>query len=117
MKKIILVLTLFLSAQAFAAEKAKRQEVKPETPKEPVVQPVAPISNEFKVGVKGMVCAFCAQGIEKKFKSQKEVDSIQVSLENKFVKLKFKDGQRLSNEKIAELLKAAGYEADFGGGS
>jgi periplasmic mercuric ion binding protein len=69
---------------------------------------------ELKVGVKGMVCAFCAQGIEKKFKAQKEVESVDVSLENKLVKLKFKDGQRLPDEKISEILKDAGYEADFG---
>jgi mercuric ion binding protein len=68
---------------------------------------------ELKVGVKGMVCAFCAQGIEKKFKAQPEVDKVQVSLENKFVKLNFKDGQRLANDKIKEILKDAGYEASF----
>ncbi len=72
-------------------------------------------ANEVKVGVKGMVCAFCAQGIEKRLKSNKEVESVQVSLENKFVKIKFKDGQKLSNEKIGIILKEAGYEADFGG--
>jgi len=70
-------------------------------------------ATEVRVGVKGMVCAFCAQGIEKKFKAQKEVEQIKVSLEEKFVFLKFKEGQRLSNEKMAELLKEAGYEADF----
>lgn len=69
---------------------------------------------EIKVGVKGMVCAFCAQGIEKKFKALPEVDKVQVSLENKFVKLNFKDGKKLSNEKITEVLKDAGYEASFG---
>ena len=71
---------------------------------------------EMKVGVKGMVCSFCAQGIEKKFRSQDEVADIQVSLENKFVKLKFKDGKTLSETKIAELLKDAGYEANFSSG-
>lgn len=71
--------------------------------------------NEIKVGVKGMVCAFCAQGIEKRLKSNKEVESVHVSLENKFIKIKFKEGQRLSNEKIGGILKEAGYEADFGG--
>ena len=70
--------------------------------------------DEIKVGVKGMVCAFCAQGIEKKFKAQKEVQDVQVNLENKFVKLKFKDGEKLANDKISEILKDAGYEADFG---
>lgn len=89
MKKIILILSFLASLTAFAGE-------------------------EIKVGVKGMVCAFCAQGIEKQFKSQKEIESVEVSLQNKFVKLKFKDGQKLSNEKISELLKDAGYQADFG---
>ncbi len=89
MKKIILLSLYFLSISSFAGE-------------------------EIKVGVKGMVCAFCAQGIEKQFKAQKEVDAIEVSLQNKFVKIKFKDGQKISNEKITEILKDAGYETDFG---
>ena len=89
MKKIILLLSVLLSISSFAGE-------------------------EIKVGVKGMVCAFCAQGIEKKFKAQKEVESIDVSLQNKYVKIKFKEGQKLSNEKMTEILKDAGYETDFG---
>ncbi len=71
---------------------------------------------EMKVGVKGMVCSFCAQGIEKKFRSQDEVADIQVSLEKKFVMLKFKDGKTLSEAKITQLLKDAGYEANFSAG-
>ncbi len=74
---------------------------------------VASAGEELKVGVKGMVCAFCAQGIEKKFSAQPEVDKVEVSLANKFVKLKFKDGKTLSKEKIAELLKDSGYEVNF----
>ncbi|WP_413287507.1 heavy-metal-associated domain-containing protein [Bdellovibrio sp. HCB337] len=70
-------------------------------------------ADELKVGVKGMVCAFCAQGIEKSFMSQKEVAGIDVSLANKFVKIKFKDGQTLSHEKITQLLKDSGYDASF----
>ncbi|WII71799.1 heavy-metal-associated domain-containing protein [Bdellovibrio sp. 22V] len=88
MKKIILAIT-FLASAAFAGEV--------ET-----------------VGVKGMVCSFCAQGITKKFKEQPEVAEVQVSLEQKFVKLTYKDGQKLSHDKIATLLKEAGYEASFG---
>lgn len=68
---------------------------------------------ELKVSVKGMVCAFCAQGIEKKFMSQPEVAKVEVSLANKYVKLNFKDGKSLPNEKIAEILKDAGYDASF----
>jgi mercuric ion binding protein len=69
---------------------------------------------EIKVGVKGMVCAFCAQGIEKNFLKHPEVSKIEVSLENKFVKIKFKDGQSMPKEKIAQILKEAGYESVFG---
>ncbi|MCE3009152.1 MAG: heavy-metal-associated domain-containing protein [Proteobacteria bacterium] len=68
---------------------------------------------ELKVGVKGMVCAFCAQGIEKKFKAEPEIEKVKVSLENKFVLLTFKDGKNLTKEKIKEILKDAGYEANF----
>lgn len=89
MKNIIFAFSLFFASTSFAGE-------------------------ELKVGVKGMVCAFCAQGIEKKFKAESEVEKINVSLENKFVKITFKDGKRLSNERIAELLKDSGFEASFG---
>lgn len=70
-------------------------------------------SEELKIGVKGMVCAFCAQGIEKNFLAKSEIKKVQVSLENKFVILTFNDGKRLTNEKITEILKDAGYEAVF----
>lgn len=70
-------------------------------------------SEELKVGVKGMVCAFCAQGIEKKFLANSEVKKVEVSLENKFVKLTFNDGRRLADDKVTEILKDAGYEAVF----
>ena len=103
MKYLLLSALIGLGAHAFAADSSSKTEA------------VAPASNEIKVGVKGMVCAFCAQGIEKKFKAQKEIESVQVSIENKFVKLKFKEGKRLTNERIGALLKEAGYEADFGG--
>lgn len=66
-----------------------------------------------EVKVKGMVCSFCAQGIEKKFKERAEVQDIQVDLKGKTVKLTFKDGQKISNDEIAALLKDAGYEASF----
>lgn len=62
------------------------------------------------VGVKGMVCSFCAQGITKNFKEQPEVAGVEVSLEKKYVKLTYKDGQKMSDEKIETLLKESGYD-------
>lgn len=111
MKKIILLI-LLISSETYAKKSKPAAPVTPTSA--PVVSQTAALPQELKVGVKGMVCAFCAQGIEKKFKSQPEVSNVEVSLENKYVKLKFKEGKTLTKEKITEILKDAGYEAVFG---
>ena len=72
--------------------------------------PMLALAEEIKVGVKGMVCAFCAQGIKKKFTALPEVASVDVSLEKKVLTIQTKDSQTLSREKIAQTLKDAGYE-------
>lgn len=64
------------------------------------------------VNVKGMVCAFCAQGITKKFKAEPAVSVVDVSLEKKTVKLTIKDGQDLPDAKIESLLKDSGYSVE-----
>lgn len=62
------------------------------------------------VQVKGMVCAFCAQGIEKKFKALSEVKTVKVSLETKKVDLDTRDDQDVSDEKIRAIVTDSGYE-------
>lgn len=112
MKKMILM-TLLLGGTAFAKTAATNQ--KPDT--KPIATEAKTENNtsqEIKVGVKGMVCAFCAQGIEKNFMKLPEVSKVEVSLEKKYVIIKFKDGLSLPKEKIAEILKEAGYESVFG---
>lgn len=64
---------------------------------------------EVRISVKGMVCGFCAQGITKKFKADPAVETIDVSLENKFVKISLKDGQNIDDAKIKKILTEAGY--------
>jgi len=64
---------------------------------------------EVKVNVNGMVCAFCAQGISKKFSNDASVEKVNVSLENKIVTLKLKDGKAITDDTIKKVLKDAGY--------
>ncbi len=64
------------------------------------------------VGVKGMVCSFCAQGIEKKFKAEPAVEKIHVSLADKEVHLTLKDGQNLEDSKIQSILIDSGYSVE-----
>jgi mercuric ion binding protein len=59
--------------------------------------------------VNGMVCAFCATGIEKTFKAQPEVKSVNVDLDHKRVTIASKDGRTLDDNRIKQLLKNSGY--------
>lgn len=60
--------------------------------------------------VNGMVCAFCAQGIEKKLKAMAETQSVKVDLKSKFVAVTAKPGQQLDPAKVRQVIVDAGYE-------
>jgi copper chaperone CopZ len=59
--------------------------------------------------VNGMVCAFCATGIEKTFRKQPEVESVKVDLPSKQVTIKTKPGKTLTDAKIKEVVTYSGY--------
>ena len=59
--------------------------------------------------VNGMVCAFCATGIEKTFRKQPEVESVKVDLPSKQVTIRTKPGKTLSDAKIKEVVTYSGY--------
>ena len=63
----------------------------------------------IKATVNGMVCGFCATAIEKTFRKQPEVKSVNVDLNNRLVTLTTKEGQALDDGRIAHLLKNSGY--------
>lgn len=63
----------------------------------------------IQVTVDGLVCAFCAQGIEKKMKAQPATDKVFVSLEKKIVAVSLKDGQDISDDKLKAEITDAGY--------
>ena len=60
--------------------------------------------------VNGMVCAFCAQGIEKKLKAMAATQSVTVDLKSKFVSVTAKPGQQLDAARIKQVIVDAGYE-------
>ena len=64
----------------------------------------------YKVTVNGMVCSFCAQGIEKKMKALNETKDVYVGLKNRLVVVEVKDGLTLSQDVIRKIIKDAGYE-------
>lgn len=69
-------------------------------------------ASEQVIYVKGMVCAFCAQGIERRFKGEPEISNINVELSDHKVTLSFNPGMSMDEKRIEKLLKAAGYSVD-----
>ena len=64
----------------------------------------------YKVTMKGMVCSFCAQGIEKKMKALSQTKDVYVELKNHLVVIEAKDGLNISQDIIKKIIKDAGYE-------
>lgn len=62
--------------------------------------------------VHGMVCEFCAVGLEQQFKKRDEVKVIEVSLEAGTVKLQFHAGQRLDDELITKIITDNGINVE-----
>jgi mercuric ion binding protein len=63
----------------------------------------------IKAEVNGMVCAFCAKGIEKKLKAMSEGQATFVDLKSRVVVLELKDGLDVSLGKFTKIIKDAGY--------
>lgn len=66
-------------------------------------------AKDLRVTVNGMVCSFCAQGIQKKFSAQTAVKSVDVNLEDHLVKVVLKDDADLTDDIVTEILVGAGY--------
>ena len=63
-----------------------------------------------KATVNGMVCAFCAQGIEKRLSKLPGTESVYVDLKQRVVAVQAKEGQKLDNKTITAEITDAGYE-------
>jgi mercuric ion binding protein len=64
----------------------------------------------IKANVNGMVCAFCAQGIEKKMRALPQTQDVYVNLKQRIVAVEVKDGQNLAFDTVKEVIKDAGYD-------
>jgi copper chaperone CopZ len=104
-KNLLILMTLagFVSAgagsPAFAEEKPK-----------PAEKTAVTGGKSIKVAISGMVCAFCAQGITKKFKAMPEVKDVDVNLDTKVVTIALNEGKSLADESITTVIKDSGYK-------
>lgn len=64
----------------------------------------------IEMKVYGLVCGFCAQGIEKTLRRNPATDDVVVSLENKLVAIGTKTGADIPDADLRKALTDAGYD-------
>jgi mercuric ion binding protein len=62
-----------------------------------------------EMDINGLVCGFCAQGIEKTLKGLPATEGVFVSLEHHLVAVKLRDGTDIDDDTLRNALKDAGY--------
>ena len=70
---------------------------------------MASAAETTKFTVNGMVCAFCAQGIEKRLTALPATQALYVDLEQKIVAVEAKPGQSLDLARVNAEITDAGY--------
>lgn len=64
----------------------------------------------IEMTVNGLVCGFCAQGIEKTLRKNPATAEVLVSLENRLVAIATKQGTDISDAELRKALTNAGYD-------
>jgi copper chaperone CopZ len=67
-------------------------------------------TESVKATVNGMVCAFCAQGIEANLSKLPAAKVVFVDLKKKIVAVEAREGQKLDSQIIRAEIKDAGYD-------
>jgi copper chaperone CopZ len=67
-------------------------------------------ASTIEMTVNGLVCAFCAQGIEKTLRKNAATDDVVVSLEHRLVAIATKTNTDIPDATLRKALKDAGYD-------
>ena len=107
--RLVQLASVLLTGAVLSALAPAARAQSPVTPKAPAAAPAATAS-AVKLSVNGMVCAFCAQGIEARLKKLPETADLYINLKQKVVAVQAKPGQTLPVEKLKAEVVEAGYE-------
>ena len=64
----------------------------------------------IEMKVHGMVCGFCAQGIEKILRENPATEGVEVNLDEKRVVVTTKSGADITDAQLTKAIKDAGYD-------
>ncbi|MCC2656570.1 MAG: hypothetical protein K0Q76_1678 [Panacagrimonas sp.] len=66
-------------------------------------------ARSVEMEVNGLVCAFCAQGIQKAIRKIPATQDVFVDLDHRIVAVQLKDGQDIPDEQLRAAVTDAGY--------
>jgi copper chaperone CopZ len=69
-------------------------------------------AGEITAKVNGLVCAFCAQGVEHSLKENAAVEQVKVDLDAGRVTIHTKEKQDISDQAIREVITKAGFTVE-----
>jgi copper chaperone CopZ len=67
-------------------------------------------ADTIEMTVNGLVCGFCAQGIEKTLRKNAATEDVLVSLEHRLVAIATKPGTDIADETLRKALTDSGYD-------
>ncbi|MBU6270683.1 MAG: heavy-metal-associated domain-containing protein [Betaproteobacteria bacterium] len=101
MKKVLIALAVGAASLAALAQTA--------APSAAVAAADAGNAGTVKFAVNGMVCAFCAQGIEKRLTKMSETGALYINLAQKVVAVQPKPGKSIDIARVSAEIVEAGY--------
>ena len=63
----------------------------------------------YELRVDGMACAFCAYGIEKKFKKMDGVEGVDINLQKGLVQVKTREDKTFTEDELKALIHDSGF--------
>ena len=83
-------------------------------PEEPTTQEVlAPTEvltgASVRLRVDGMVCPFCAYGLEKRLEEIASIDAVLIRISDGLVQIRTKEGQELTDEALSDAVRKSGF--------
>ncbi len=64
----------------------------------------------YRITISGMVCSFCAQGIEKRLKAVPGTESVKINLSKGMVEVTARPGSTLDSATLKKAVRDAGYD-------
>ena len=62
-----------------------------------------------RLKVDGMVCPFCAYGLEKRLEEIASIDAVLIRISDGLVQIRTKEGQELTDEALSDAVRKSGF--------